>query len=354
MKAKKPIFDPAKAKAIIEKGRRSKWWRRRGSMARGFHYTDASDKRLTDPAQLERIKALVIPPAWKYVRISPSAGSRLQAVGMDTTGRVQYLYHPAFSAKRQKLKYSRIEDFGKYLPQLRSATNEHITLDGLPREKVLAVMMRLINSLYFRVGTEKSAKHYRTYGITTLQNKHLQIGRKGELIFDYVGKSHVQHRKVLVDEELAAIMKDLKEVGGKRKLFHYLNGDGKPRPVKPQELNAYLKSVTAPQFSSKDLRTWGATLLAANELAEIGKAVDEIKTKKNIVAAIKRVAEYLGNTPTVCRGSYIHPAVLKCYETGVTVDEFRPKKIRRIKRLESEYEPEEAALLRLFKEHSKL
>ena len=212
--------------------------------------------------------------------------------------------------------------------------------------------MRLINSLYFRVGTEKSAKHYRTYGITTLQNKHLQIGRKGELIFDYVGKSHVQHRKVLVDEELAAIMKELKEVGGKRKLFHYLNGDGKPRPVKPQELNAYLKSVTAPQFSSKDLRTWGATLLAAIQLAEIGRAEDETKAKKNIVAAIKRVAEYLGNTPTVCRGSYIHPAVLKCYEAGVTLDEFRPKKIRRIKRLQSEYEPEEAALLRLFKEHS--
>jgi DNA topoisomerase-1 len=352
MRQKQPLFDTVKARAIIEKSRRSKWWRRQGSMARGFYYTDAAGKRITDEEQLERIRSLVIPPAWKHVRISPSAGGRLQAVGMDTTGRVQYLYHPKFAAKRQRQKFSRIEAFGKYLPQLREATNEHINLDGFPREKVLAVMMRLINSLYFRVGTEQSAKHYRTFGITTLQNKHLQIGRKGELIFDFVGKSHVQHRKVLVDEELAAVMKELKELGGVRKLFHYVNGDGKPRPVKPQELNAYLKSVTSPEFSAKDLRTWGATLLAAVKLAEIGKTDDEALLKKNIVAAVKSVAEYLGNTPTVCRGSYIHPTVLKCYEAGITLDQFRPKRQRRIKRLESDYEPEEAALLKLFAEHS--
>jgi len=354
MQAKQPIFDTEKARSIIEKGRRAKWLRRRGSMARGFYYTDAAGNRLSDPEHLERIKALVIPPAWKHVRISPSGGGRLQAVGMDTTGRVQYLYHPTFVARQQRQKYSKIEEFGKYLPQLRAVTNEHLTLDGFPREKVLAIMMRLINSLYFRVGTEKSAKHYRTYGITTLQNKHLQIGRKGELVFEFVGKSHVQHRKVLVDEELAGVMKQLKDLGGARKLFHYTNGDGKPRPVRPQELNAYLKAATAPQFSAKDLRTWGATLLMAVELAEIGKADDEKLKKKNIVAAIKKVAEYLGNTPTVCRSSYIHPAVLKSYEAGVTLDEFRPRKVRRIRRLEADLEPEEAALLRLFKEHSSL
>jgi DNA topoisomerase-1 len=354
MRQKRPLFDTAKAKAIIEKSRRSKWWRRRGSMARGFYYTDASGKRITDAEQLERIRSLVIPPAWKHVRISPSAGGRLQAVGMDTTGRVQYLYHPKFAARRQRQKFSRIEEFGKYLPQLREVTNEHINLDGFPREKVLAIMMRLINSLYFRVGTEQSARHYRTYGITTLQNKHLQIGRKGELVFDFVGKSHVQHRKVLVDEELASVMKELKELGGVRKLFHYVNGDGKPRPVKPQELNTYLKSVTSPEFSAKDLRTWGATLLAAVKLAELGKSEDEASLKKNIVVAVRSVAEYLGNTPTVCRGSYIHPIVLKCYEAGITLDEFRPKRQRRIKRLESNYEPEEAALLKLFAEHSTL
>jgi DNA topoisomerase I len=352
MRQKQPLFDTVKARSIIEKGRRAHWWRRLGSMRRGFYYADADGSRITNAEQLERIRALVIPPAWKHVRISPSAGGRLQAVGMDTTGRVQYLYHSRFAAQRQRLKFSRIETFGKYLPQLRRVTNEHIELDGFPREKVLAVMMRLINSLYFRVGTETSAKHYRTYGITTLQNKHLQIGRKGELIFEFVGKSHVQHRKVLVDEELASVMTELKQLGGVRKLFHYLNGDGKPRPVKPQDLNAYLKSITSPQFSAKDLRTWGATLLAAVKLAELGKADDEARRKKNIVTAVKAVAEYLGNTPTVCRGSYIHPTVIKCYEAGITLDEYRPKRQRRIKRVESEYEPEEIALLKLFADNS--
>jgi DNA topoisomerase-1 len=217
---------------------------------------------------------------------------------------------------------------------------------------VLAAMMRLINSLYFRVGTEQSAKHYRTYGLTTLKNKHLQIGRKGELIFEFVGKSHVLHRKILVDEELSAVMKELRDLGGSRKLFHYVNGDGKARPVKPQDINAYLKSVTAPEFSAKDFRTWGATLLAAVKLAELGRPEDERSLKKNIVAAVKAVAENLGNTPTVCRGSYIHPTVLKCYEAGITLDEYRPKRQRRIRRLESDYEPEELALLKLFADHS--
>src|SRR5687767_223647 len=208
-------------------------------------------------------------------------------------------------------------------------------------------MMRLINSLYMRVGTEKSARHYRTYGITTLRNDHLEIKRGGRLIFDFVGKSHIKHRKVLVDEELAAVMKDLKELGGTRKLFHYLDADGKARPIKPGDLNSYIKNATSPEFSSKDFRTWGGTLLAAIALAELGKTDDPRQIKSNIVAAVKTVAEQLGNTPTVCRASYIHPAVLKAYESGITLDEFHPKKARRIKRVESEYEPEEKALFKL-------
>ena len=244
-------------------------------------------------------------------------------------------------------KFSRIASFGKFLPQLRTVTNEHISLEGFPREKILAVMLRLINSLYFRVGTEKSVKHYRTYGITTLKNKHLQIGRKGELIFDFVGKSHVQHRKILVDEELAAIMKEIKELGVKRKLFHYIDADGKPRPVTPGDLNNYLKAATAPEYSAKDLRTWGGSLMAAIQLAEAGSAADEAILKKNIVRAVKNVAKQLGNTPTVCRSSYIHPAVLSAYENGKTIEDFAPRKMRKIKRIQVEPEPEEIALLKL-------
>jgi DNA topoisomerase I len=343
----KPIFDTAKALLTIERGRRAKWPRRVGSKSRGFSYTDANGKKITDPVTLERIQSLVIPPAWRHVRIAPAASSRVQAVGMDTTGRVQYIYHPKFSERQQRRKFAKIEKFGEYLPKLRAATNRDIALDGFPREKVLAVMMRLINSLYMRVGTEKSARHYRTYGITTLQNKHLEIKRGGQLVFDFVGKSHVKHRKVMVDEELAALMKELKELGGARKLFHYLNDDGKACPIKPADLNSYIKNATSVEFSCKDLRTWGGTLLAAIELAEVGAAAEEREIKKNIVKIVKKVAEELGNTATVCRASYIHPKVIKSYESGITLDEYRPKTTRRIRRVEVDYEPEEKALVRL-------
>lgn len=353
MATPKPQFDKTLAKATIEKGRRAKWLKRAGSKSRGFFYTDANGKKIADAAMLDRIKALVIPPAWSHVRISPAPSTRVQAVGMDTTGRIQYIYNPKFAERQQRKKFAKIEKFGEHLPKLRAATNRDIALEGFPREKVLAVMMRLINSLYMRVGTEKSAKHYRTYGITTLQNKHLEIKRKGQLIFDFVGKSHVKHRKVMVDEELAAVMKELKELGAARKLFHYLDDAGKPKPIKPGDINAYIKASTAPEFSAKDFRTWGGTLLAAIELAEVGTAEEERDVKKNVVNIVKKVAEELGNTPTVCRASYIHPKILKAYESGITLDEFRPKTTRRIRRVEADYEPEEKALLRLLNHTSK-
>jgi DNA topoisomerase-1 len=231
---------------------------------------------------------------------------------------------------------------------LRKATNEHLSLDGFPREKVLALMTRLINQLYIRMGGEKSASTFKTYGITTLQNRHLEIGRGGKLIFEFVGKSYIKHRKVLVDKELAAMMAELKALGKSRKLFHYHDADGKPRPVKPSEVNNYIKSVTCEEFSAKDFRTWGATLLAAVELAQIGRAETEAEVKKNIVRAIKRVAEQLGNTPTVCRASYIHPIVIKAYEKGIILEDFAPTRNRRTTRTQADYEPEEASLLRLF------
>ncbi|MDQ6785731.1 MAG: DNA topoisomerase IB, partial [Acidobacteriota bacterium] len=159
------------------------------------------------------------------------------------------------------------------------------------------------------------------------------------------------HKKILVDDELAAIMRDLKAIGGARKLFNFLDENGKPHAIKPKDINEYLKTATAPEFSAKDFRTWGGTLLAAVELAEIGRADDETLLKKNIVAAVKKVAEQLGNTPTVCRSSYIHPAVLKSYESGLTLEEFRSKKQRHIKRID-DFEPEETALIKLFRTSS--
>ena len=309
--------------------------------------------KITDEESISRIRSLAIPPAWKYVKISPAASGKLQAVGIDTTGRIQYIYHPRFTEDQQRKKFTKIERFGTFLPRLRHATNEHISREGFPREKVLAVILRLINSLYFRVGTEQSVRQYKTYGITTLRNRHLRFGKKGELIFEFVGKSHVKHRKVLADQELAEILLELKGFGTSRKLFHFCDEDGRTRPVKPKHINDYLKSITAPEFSSKDFRTWGATLLTAVELAHLGNSDDERQQKAHMNKAIRRLAENLGNTPAVCRSSYIHPTVLTAYADGVILDQFRPRKVRKSRRLEAELEPEERSLLNLLSSYRK-
>ncbi|HEX8138934.1 MAG TPA: hypothetical protein VF544_15300 [Pyrinomonadaceae bacterium] len=337
---------------IVERGARSRWWRRRGSKRRGFRYEDAGGRPLNGAADLERIQSLVIPPAWAHVRISPSPRSRLQAIGVDTKGRVQYLYHPQYAARQQQKKYEKIIRFGEQLPSLRRRTNEDIARPDLSRERVLAVVVRLINDLYFRVGSELSVRRYRTYGVTTLRNRHLEIKRKGRLIFSFVGKHHIRHRRIVVDEELATLMADIKAIGGS-KLFNYIGEDGRARPVTPREVNDYIKAATAPEFSAKDFRTWGGTLNAAIALAEMGPAEDERAAKRNLVQAIRHVAERLGNTPTVCRTCYIHPAVIEAYLKGITLEEFHRRVERAIKRIQPEYEVEEVALLKLLKSSDK-
>jgi DNA topoisomerase-1 len=290
----------------------------------------------------------VIPPAWSSVRIAPSERSNLQAVGIDTSGRVQYLYHPQFAARQQRKKYEKIERFGEFLPNLRKATNEDISGSELSRERVLAVVIRLINDLYFRLGSEASVKRYRTYGITTLRNRHLEIGRGGKLIFKFVGKHHIRHRRLIVDSELANLMSEIKKIGGS-KLFNYYDSEGRARPITPRDVNEYIKATTSHEFSAKDFRTWGGTLRAAIELAELGKPEDERQAKKKIVQAMKVVAERLGNTPSVCRSCYVHPAVIEKFQQGVTLDEFRRRAERSIKKIQPEYEVEELALLKLLK-----
>ncbi|HVF56527.1 MAG TPA: hypothetical protein VM934_10280 [Pyrinomonadaceae bacterium] len=332
----------------VSRGRRAKWWTRRGSKSRGFRYETADGRRVSDAESLERIKSLVVPPAWKDVRISPSARSSLQAIGVDTSGRVQRIYSPMFVARCRRRKYEKIERFGELLPKLRKKTNEDIAQEGLTRERVLAVVVRLINDLYFRVGSEESVRRYRTYGVTTLRNRHLEILPGGQLVFNFVGKHHVRQRRILVDEDLAMLVGDIKSLNGS-KLFQYVGEDGRRRAVKPQDVNDYIKAATAPEFSAKDFRTWGGTLLAAIELAEQGCCEDEREMKRRVVRAIDRVAERLGNTPAVCRGSYVHPKVLEQYLRGRTLEEFRPRNERRIKRQQPDYDPEEAALLKLLR-----
>lgn len=332
----------------VTRGRRANWWRRRGSKARGFRYETADGRPVRDEAALERIRTLAVPPAWREVRVSPSPRSPLQAIGVDGLGRVQRIYHPSTLARRQRRKYQKIEIFGETLAALRRRTNEDIYSEGLGRQKVLAVVVRLINDLYFRVGSEQSVRRYRTYGVTTLRNRHLEIKRGGRLIFHFTGKHHISQRRVIVDEELASLVRDIKALGGSR-LFQYLDEEGRVRPVKPRDVNDYIKAATGPEFSAKDFRTWGGTLLAAVALAEIGCCDDERQAKRNVLRAVRRVAEHLGNTPAVCRSCYVHPAVFESYLRGTTLDEFRPRRDRRISRRQPEYQPEELALLRMLK-----
>ncbi len=332
--------------SVIECGNRGKWIRRTGSGRRGFIYQSAAGKKITDKTELERIKSLIIPPAWINVRICPSSRGKLQAIGIDEAGRAQYRYSEKFSKSRQEKKFARVVDFGRALPALRRQLNADIELDGYQKAKVLAVMIRLINDLYIRVGSEESVKLYKTYGVTTLRNRHLHVKDNGELIFNFVGKHHIRHRRVIVDKELAVIMRDLKTMGGS-KLFNYQNDDNSVCPVKPHDINDYIRSATGGEFSAKDFRTWGASVLAAGELAEIGVAENATKLKRNIIRMVKSVAEHLGNTPTVCRNSYIHPDIISCYDKGVTIEKFVPRTQRQIHKLQPEYLPEEAGLLKM-------
>ena len=337
----------AKATARAVRDGRAKWWRREGAKNR-FRYTSADGARITDAGVLERIKRLVIPPAWTDVRINPSPTGKLQAIGIDGSGRVQRIYHPSFAAKQARKKYAKVERFGATLPLLRRRTNEDIALEGLPRERVLAAIIRLINDLYFRIGSEESVRRYKTYGVTTLRNRHLEITPGGELRFNFVGKHHIRHRRILLDAEFATLMRDIKSLKGSH-LFNYIGADGHIHPVRPQDVNDYIKTATGEAFSAKDFRTWGGTLLGATELAALGAPAGEKQAKRNLVAAVKRVAEHLGNTPAVCRSSYIHPTVLERYLEGHTLDEYAPSRKRRINRHAPDYLPEEEALLRMLK-----
>lgn len=307
---------------------------------------NAEGAPIRDETQLERVQKLVIPPAWREVHICPSPRGPLQAVGVDSLGRVQYRYADKFRARREEAKFDKLIPFGEHLPELRRITNEDIARDGLPMERVLAVMVRLIGTLYFRVGSEKGARDFRTYGITTLQNRHLSISSDGNALFRFVGKHHIQQKRILTDPDLAETLCEIKALRGSR-LFQYVGTSGRPVPVKPAEINAYIKAVMGPEFSAKDFRTWGGTLQAALALAEMTPAETERQRNKNIVAAARTVGESLGNTPAVARSSYIHPRVFERYLEGITLKDFRPRRSRATRKIQPEYEPEEWALLQL-------
>jgi len=322
-------------------------WRRRGSKRRGFRYYDSKGKEITDPPKIERIEALRIPPAWRDVWISPRPSAKLQAVGIDAAGRRQYLYHPDYRAQQEQAKYDKLVRFGEKLPDIRAAMAEHMDRGDLDRERVSAVALRLINVGWFRPGSERYAKESKTYGITTLRKSHVKV-RGSKIALSFRGKHKVWVHTALVDAELADALKELQKLRGGARLFRYRQGD-EVMSLTERRLNDYINTYMGDEFSAKDFRTWGGTLLAAIALAERGGVGSETQAKKAVTAVCRGVAERLGNTPAVCRASYISPAVVEQYMDGRTIDDFRPRHLRVVRARDIALDPEEQALLSLLR-----
>ena len=321
-------------------------WSRTGSKRR-FRYLDADGREITDEAKLERIRSLAIPPAWKDVWISPRARAKLQATGVDAAGRKQYLYHPDYRAKQEQAKYDKLIRFAECLPGLRETMAAHMELEGLPPEKVAAIAVRLVNLGWFRVGGDRYAKQSRTFGITTLRKSHVTV-RGSRIAFRYRGKHSIMLRSAVVDAELAGALRDLLALPGPR-LFQYELEDGTRCNLDGRRLNAYIKEHLGPDFSAKDFRTWGGTLVAAIELAEHGPPETPTEAKRRVAAVMRRVGEKLGNTPAVARSSYVSPAVVEQYLDGRTIEDFRPRHLRVVGARDTGLDREEQATLSLLR-----
>jgi len=329
---------------------KSTGWTRRGRKG-AFRYYDQQGREIKDDARLERIAKLVIPPAWKDVWISPRPSAKLQATGVDKAGRRQYLYHADFRASQEQAKYDKLIRFGEKLPELRAAMAEHMDKDELDRERVSAIALRLINLGWFRVGTDRYVKESNTYGITTLTRRHVKVHGK-RITLQFRAKHAIQVRTTLIDEELAAAIQELLKLPGGSRVFRY-RWEDKVWSLTSKRLNDYVKLYMGPEFSAKDFRTWGGTLLASIYFAERARreGVPETKTaeKRAVAAVMRRVAEQLGNTPAVTRASYVSPAVVEQYLDGRTIEDFRPRHLRVVGARNIALDPEEQALLSLLR-----
>jgi DNA topoisomerase IB len=321
-------------------------WRREGRKGR-WRYVDARGRRITDPEKLERIEGLVIPPAWRDVWISPRPRAKLQATGLDSAGRRQYLYHPEFRAQQEREKFDRLVRFAERLPDLRKAMSKHMDGEPLSPEWTCALAVRLINLGWFRVGTERYVRTTKTFGITTLRKSHVTV-RGNRITFRYHGKNRSRVRTAIVDEELADAMKELLRARGGRGLFRY-RGNGSLTTLTGARLNEYIDEHMGDEFTAKDFRTWGGTLIAAISLAEHGPAESEAEAKRVVAGVMRAVGERLGNTPAVARSSYVSPAVVEQYLDGRTIEDFRPRHLRVVGAHDTRLDREEQALLSLLR-----
>lgn len=318
---------------------------RRRRAGRGFTYVGVDGNRITDRGQLERIRSLAIPPAWTDVWISPTRRGHIQATGRDGKGRKQYRYHPRWHEVRDEVKYGRMLAFAAALPTIRQRTEEDLRRQGLPREKVLAAVVRLLEKTMIRVGNEEYARDNESFGLTTLQDEHADV-RSRRVIFRYKGKSGKEHETTLTDPRLARIVKRCQDLPG-QELLQYLDEDGNVRDIDSSDVNAYLREITGEDFTAKDFRTWAGTVMACMALQEFEEFDSDAEAKRNVVAAVKRVAERLGNTPAVCRSSYIHPQILDAYLDGSMLESLRQRAAEELEDNGHELQPAEAAVLGL-------
>jgi DNA topoisomerase-1 len=313
-----------------------------------FHYFDISGRRIADAETVERINKLAIPPAYRDVWICPNPRGHVQAVGTDDRGRTQYRYHPKWREVRDEAKYGRMLAFGKALPKIRARIDADLKLPELPREKVLATVVKLLETTLIRVGNEEHAKSNKSYGLTTIRNDHVDVNGK-HVHFEFRGKSGVDHAVDLDDERLARVIKQCHDLP-EQELFEYVDPDGDRHHVGSSDVNAYLHELTGEHFTAKDFRTWAGTTLAAMALQEFETFDSEAEAKRNVLKAIETVSKRLGNTRTVCRKCYVHPAVVDLYMEGTLVESLRARLAVKLRRSLHSLRPEEAAVMALLQE----
>ena len=281
---------------------------------RGFTYRDADDAIVRDIATLARIRALAIPPAWTEVWISPRPNAHLQATGRDARGRKQHRYHPRFREVREAAKFDRLAEFARALPALRAQLARDMAKPGAPREKVLATVVHLLDTTLIRVGNDEYARANKSYGLTTLKTQHAQVNGSA-LRFIFTGKSGKSWRLTVRDRRVAAVVKKIQDLPGQR-LFQYRDVDGAVQQVASTDVNEYLREASGADITAKDFRTWGGTVLAAAALDGLAGGEDKLTAKANVKQAIEQVAASLGNTPSICRKCYVHPALIESYLKG--------------------------------------
>jgi DNA topoisomerase-1 len=286
----------------------------RKKRGQGFCYIDPAGKIVRDPKTLRRVRSLVIPPAWKDVWICPDPEGHLQATGRDARGRKQYRYHPRWNQVRDGTKYDRVLAFGRSLPNIRKRVAKDLATPGLSRNKILATVVRLLETTLIRVGNEEYARTNESFGLTTMRDRHVKVNGHS-LRFEFRGKSGIRHAVDLTDRRLARIVKDSQDLPG-YELFQYIDDQGARKSIDSSDVNAYLQRIAGQEFTAKDFRTWAGTVLAAQALQDCGLFQSNAQAKRNVVSAIERVAKRLGNTKTVCRKCYVHPEIVNAYMDG--------------------------------------